>query len=161
LGSDLRDDTKVTVMGIKRKNYESSTSSSVHSLKVDNEVDEIKRTKLFHIRVISKHTKIDTLFDSGSQVNLISETIVKKLGLTTKTHKKPYPLGWIHNDNQSQVNRKCVLKFSINSQFIDEVEIDVVPFDICGIVLGSPYMFDRKEIFYHEENKYQLTKYGK
>ena len=81
--------------------------------------------------------------------------------LLTKPHKKPYPLGWIHNDNQLQVNRQCVLKFSINSQFIDEVELDVVPLDICGIVLGSPYLYDRKSIFYHEDNKYQLTKYGK
>jgi hypothetical protein len=47
---------------------------------------------------------------------------------------------------------------SIASQFIDEVELDVVPLDICGIVLGSPYIFDRKEIFYCEDNKYQLNK---
>jgi hypothetical protein len=92
---------------------------------------------------------------------LISETIVKKLGLITKPHKKPYHLGWIHNDNQLQVNKQCVLKFAINSQFIDEVELEVVPLDICGIVLGSPYLYDRKAIFYREDNKYQLTKYGK
>jgi hypothetical protein len=92
---------------------------------------------------------------------LISEAIVKKLGLITKPHKKPYPLGWIHNDNQLQVERQCVLKFAINSQFIDEVELDVVPLDICGIVLGSPYLYDRKAIFYREDNKYQLTKDGK
>jgi hypothetical protein len=115
LGSDLEDETKVTIIGIKGKNYEGSTSSSIHSLKFDNEVDEVKRTKIFHIRVISKHTKIDNLFDSGSQVNLISEAIVKKMGLITKPHKKPYPLGWIHNDNQLQVERQCVLKFAINS----------------------------------------------
>jgi len=32
--------------------------------------------------------------------------------------------------------------------------------DICGIVFGSPYLYDRKAIFYRAENKYQLTKYG-
>jgi len=32
--------------------------------------------------------------------------------------------------------------------------------DICGIVLGSPYLSDRKAIFYRAENKYQFTKYG-
>lgn len=32
--------------------------------------------------------------------------------------------------------------------------------DICGIVLGSPYLYDRKAIFYRAENKYQLTKDG-
>jgi hypothetical protein len=44
LGSDSGDETKVTIMGIKCKNSISSTSSSVQSLKVDNEVDEVKRT---------------------------------------------------------------------------------------------------------------------
>jgi hypothetical protein len=44
LGSDSRDETKVTVTGIKGKNSKASTSSSVQSLKVDNEVDEMKRT---------------------------------------------------------------------------------------------------------------------
>jgi hypothetical protein len=128
LGSNSGDGTKITVMGIKIKNYEASTSSSVQSIKVDNEVDEIKRTKIFHIRVISKHTKIDTLFDSGSQVELISETIVKKFVLITKPLKKKYPLGWIHNDNQLQMNRQCCLKFDITSQFIDEVDLDVEPY---------------------------------
>ena len=32
--------------------------------------------------------------------------------------------------------------------------------DICGIVLGSPYLYDRKAIFYRAKNKYQLVKDG-
>jgi hypothetical protein len=44
LGPDSRDETKVTVTRIKGKNSEASTSSLVQSLKVDNEVDEVKRT---------------------------------------------------------------------------------------------------------------------
>jgi hypothetical protein len=43
---------------------------------------------------------------------------------------------------------------------IDEVDLDVVPLDICGIVLGSPYLYDRKVVFFHHENKYHLTKGG-
>jgi hypothetical protein len=35
-----------------------------------------------------------------------------------------------------------------------------VPLDICNIVLGSPYLFYRKDIFYHKENKYNLFKDG-
>jgi hypothetical protein len=43
---------------------------------------------------------------------------------------------------------------------IDEVDLDVVSLDICGIVLGSPYLNDRKEVFFHREKKYHLTKGG-
>jgi hypothetical protein len=75
------------------------------------------RIELFHIRVVSKHTKIDTLFDSGSQANLISEETVKKLKLETSPHPKPYPLGWICDNAKLQVTRKCKLRFSITANF--------------------------------------------
>jgi hypothetical protein len=87
--------------------------------------------------VIVKHTKVDTLFDSGSQVNLIFEAIVKKL-----------------------VTKHCKIIFPITTKFFDELELDVVPLDIYDIVLGSPYLFDRKVVFYREENKYHLFKDG-
>ena len=61
---------------------------------------------------------------------------------------------------QLHVTRKCKLKFAITANFIDEVELDVVPLDICGIVLGSPYLYDRKVIFHRHENKYHLFKDG-
>ena len=58
------------------------------------------------------------------------------------------------------MTRHCKLRFAIGSTFVDEVELDIVPLDICGIVLGSPYLYDRKGIFCRTENKYQLTKDG-
>ena len=100
----------VTTTGIKDKDSKASTSTSLHS--ADNDNDERKRNELFHIKVISKHTKIDTLFYSGSQVNLISEAIVKKLALQTKPHKKPYPLGWVCDETKLQVTKQCKLRFA-------------------------------------------------
>jgi len=58
------------------------------------------------------------------------------------------------------VTRQCKLRFAIGSSFVDEVELDVIPLDICGIVFGSPYLYDIKAIFYRAENKYQLIKDG-
>ena len=52
----------------------STSSSSNNNLNVTQQ--EKERIELFHIRVVSKHTKIDTLFDIGSQTNLISEETV-------------------------------------------------------------------------------------
>ena len=82
------------------------------------------------------------------------------MGLATTPHKKPYPLGWLNDKAQLQVTRQCKLKFSFGSAFVDEVELDIIPLDICGIVLGSPYLYDRKTIFYRAENKYLLVKDG-
>ena len=36
----------------------------------------------------------------------------------------------------------------------------MVPVDICGVVLGSPYLYDHDAIFYMRENKYHRKKDG-
>jgi hypothetical protein len=143
-------------MGIKGKYFIASFSSRTSSKNYNVIHDGRQRNDLFHLRVISKHTKIDTLVDSGSQVNLISEQVVQSLGLETRPHLRSYPLVWICDNAQVQVTKKCKLRFAITSSFIDEVELDVVPLDICGMVLGSPYLYDKKAIFYREQNKYHL-----
>ena len=61
-------------------------------------------------------------------------------------HPKPYPLVWVCDNVQLQVAKQCRLRFAITSGFVDEVDLDVVMLDICGIVLGSPYLYDRKVI---------------
>ena len=70
------------------------------------------------------------------------------MGLTTKPHKKPYPLGWVCKDKRLQVTKQCDLKFAITSKFVDEVGFDVVPPNIYGLMLGSPYLYDQKEILF-------------
>jgi hypothetical protein len=80
--------------------------------------------------------------------------------LETIPHPKPYPLGWICDNAKLQVTRRCKLRFVITAHFINEVELDVIPLDIYGIVLGSSYLYDRKAIFHRHENKYHLFKNG-
>jgi hypothetical protein len=63
------------------------------------------RSKLFHLRVIMRYTKFDTLIDSGSQYNLISEEVVKQLGLNTHMHHKPYSLKWISNNHKLHITK--------------------------------------------------------
>ena len=79
-------------MGMKGKQSIASTSSSTCHTSTPNEETRIV---LFHVRVIVKHTKINTLFDIGSQANLISKDLVKKINLETNPHSKSYPFCWI------------------------------------------------------------------
>jgi hypothetical protein len=144
LGSDSGDESNISLVGMTGKNGE--------------EID--CRSNLFHIRVIMRHTKIDTLIDSGSQSNLISEELVMKLGLKTQTHHKPYTLKWMSNHHQMHITKQCTIKFAISSKYVDEVTCDVVSLRECGMILGSPYLFDCKAIFYRKKNQYQFTKAG-
>ena len=73
-----------------------SSSKTIASSSNINPSHEDKRVELFNTRINSKHTKIDTMFDRGSQANLISEYLVKSLGLETWNHPRPYPLGWLN-----------------------------------------------------------------
>jgi hypothetical protein len=144
LGSDSGDESKISLVGMTGKFGE----------------DIDCRNNLFHIRVIMRHTKIDTLIDSGSQSNLISEELVKQLGLKTQLHHKPYTLKWISNHHQMHITKQCTIKFAISAKYVDEVTCDVVSLRECGMVLGSPYLYDRKAIFYRTKNQYQFTKAG-
>jgi hypothetical protein len=143
LGSNSGDESKVSLVGMTGKIGEG-----------------ISRSNLFHIRTIMQHTKINTLIDSGSQTNLISEELVKQLGLKTQVHHKPYTLKWISNHHQMHITKQCTIKFAISSKYADDVTCDVVSLSECGMVLSSPYLYDRKTIFYMTKNQYQLTKIG-
>jgi hypothetical protein len=144
LGSDSGDESKISLVGMIGK--------------IGEGID--CRRNLFHIRVIMQHTKIDTLIDSGSQSNLILEELVKQLGLKTQVHHEPYTLKWISNHHQMHITKQCTIKFAKSSKNVDEVTCDVVSLGECGMVLGSPYLYDRKAIFYRTKNQYQLAKAG-
>jgi hypothetical protein len=112
-------------------------------------------TKLFHIKIQVKKTKIDALFDSSSLDNLLSMDLVSKLGLEVHDHPSPYPLSWVNKDTEIKVMKHCKIKFATSVDFIDKVELVVVPLDVCGVVFGSPYMYMRDAIFMQRANQYQ------
>jgi hypothetical protein len=58
------------------------------------------------------------------------------------------------------ITKQCTIKFAISSKYVDEVTCDVVSLRECGMVLGSPYLYDHKAIFYKTKNQYQFTKAG-
>jgi hypothetical protein len=68
--------------------------------------EEKDMTKLFHINIQVKKTKIDALFDYGSYANIIAADLVKKLGLEVHNHPIPYPLGWVNKDVEIKVTKQ-------------------------------------------------------
>jgi hypothetical protein len=111
-------------------------------------------TKLLHIKIQVKKTKIDALFEFGSQANLTAINLVRYIGLEVHNHPIPYPLGWVNKDVDIKVAKQCKIKFVVTVDFIDEVELDIIPFDKCGVVFGIPYMYVKDEIFMQRANQY-------
>jgi len=67
--------------------------------------------------------------------------LVEKSGLEVHNHPIPFQLKWVTKNAKIKVTKQCKIKFSISVDFIDEVELDVVPFDVCGAMFRSPYMY--------------------
>jgi hypothetical protein len=101
-------------------------------------------TKLFHIKIQVKKTNTNALLESCSRANIIATDLINKLGLEVHDYHGPYPLGWVNKDVKIKVSKQCKIKFFVSVDFIDEVELDVVPLDV---VFGSPYMYMRDSIF--------------
>ncbi|KAI5323954.1 hypothetical protein L3X38_033027 [Prunus dulcis] len=60
-----------------------------------------------------------------------------------------------------QITKQCTFKFAITNRNIDEVTCEVVPLDVCQVILGSPYLWDGDAIHYRRLCKYQVVKDGK
>jgi hypothetical protein len=109
-------------------------------------------TKVFNINIQVKKTKVVCLFDFGSQDNLIGEYFLRNIGLEVHDHPNPYPLGWVNKHVDIEATKKCKINFYVIKKYNDEVEVDVLPLDVCGVVFGRPYMYMREEIFMRREN---------
>ena len=106
-------------------------------------------------------TKVHVVSNFGSQDNVIVVDMVRKIGLEVHDHPSPYPLGWVNKDADIKVTKYCKIKFVVSADFIDELELDVVPLNACGVVFGIHYMYMRDEIFIRRKNQYCLIKDGK
>jgi hypothetical protein len=55
-----------------------------------------------------------------------------------------------------RITKRCKFRFSINVDYVDEVECEVVPLDACEVMFGSPYLWDRDATFYKEREQISL-----
>ena len=47
-------------------------------------------------------------------------------------------MGWVNNDAKLKLTKQCKIRFAISVDFIDEVELDVVPLNVWGVYLEVP-----------------------
>jgi hypothetical protein len=105
------------------------------------EPDELEEGEhIFHSHMWVKGTSLHFIIDSGSQKNLISIEVVKRLDLPTTPHPQPYTIGWLRQGSNLRINQQCQLSYDIKP-FKDEVLCDVSPLKVCNVLLVQPYLW--------------------
>jgi hypothetical protein len=95
---------------------------------------------LFHSHMWVKGTSLQFIVDSGSQKNLISTEVFKRLALATTLHPQPYTIGWLCQGKDLCISQQCRLSYDIKP-FKDEILCDVAPLKVCDVLLGQPYLW--------------------
>jgi hypothetical protein len=91
-------------------------------------------------------TPLHFIIDRGSQKNLISVEVVKRLTLLTMSHLHPYTIGWLCQGGDIHVSQQCLLSYNIKP-FKDEVLCDVSPLKVCNVILGQLYLWKRHSLY--------------
>jgi hypothetical protein len=98
--------------------------------------------------------------DSGSTNNLVSTEMVEKMELETTDHPSPYKVLWLQKGHQVNVTKQCLVEFKIGG-YNDKILCDVIPMDVCHLLLGRPWQYDRNAIHDGRMNTYTLEKNGR
>ena len=113
--------------------------------------EEREMFELFHVRIKLKRSKLDCIFDLISHRNSISIYLVDNIVLEVHDHAHPYHLGWMPK-MYLRVTKKCKFIFTIDAKFIGEVEVDMIPLDVCKVIVIITYMYMRDVVFTRKEN---------
>jgi len=120
-----------------------------------------QRENIFHSRCTIQGKVCSLIIDGGSCANVVSLSMIEKLGLQATAHPHPYNIQWLNQSKGLQVNSRCLISFSLGKDYQDELWCDVIPIDACHILLGRPWMYDRKVMHNGYLNTYSFTKDGK
>ena len=99
------------------------------------------------------------IIDGGSYTNIISKRVVDALGMKAWPHPQPHCIEWLYNSGRLKVTHKVRVKFNIGTYY-DEVICDVVPMDVCQLLLGRPWQYDRTAIHEGRSNTYVFRDVG-
>nr|XP_009778296.1 PREDICTED: uncharacterized protein LOC104227695 [Nicotiana sylvestris] len=124
---------------------------------VQEDEDTRQHKSLFHNRCTSHGKVCSLIIDLGSHINIISEEMVIKLGLSTKFHPYPYSIE-VEDDDVLEVTRQCLVSFSIGKIYKDHIWCDVVKMDACHLLVERPWVFDRFAKYDEYFNTYSFTK---
>jgi hypothetical protein len=96
------------------------------------------------------------MVDGGSYYNGISKAVVATLGLLTWRIPEPKHVAWLNRCGMLKVTHKVHVLFTVGD-YVDEVECDVLPLEVCGLLLGRPWQYHRNVTHAGRANTYYFV----
>ena len=115
---------------------------------------------LFQAQCMIKGKACKLMIDSGSYCNGISKAVVETLGLSTWRIPEPKHVEWLNSCGMLKVTHIVRVPFAVGD-YVDEVECDVLPLEVCGLLLGRPWQYDRNAMHAGRANTYSFVHDGK
>jgi hypothetical protein len=115
---------------------------------------------LFWTACKTKDRVCKVIVDSGSTDNLIFTNMVEKLELEIVVHPSPYRVSWLQKGHQVNVTKQCLVEIKIGG-YKDEILCDVIPMDVCHLLLGRSWQYERNIVHDGRKNTYTLEKTGR
>eukprot|EP00253_Pinus_taeda_P002804 PITA_02804 len=121
--------------------------------------EQTQRKALFRTVCKSQGMCCKLIIDSRSTDNLVSMEMVEKLGLKRSEHPNSYKVSWLQKGHQLLVDEQSEVYFQIR-KYKDKVVCDIMRMDVCHLLLGRPWQFDRKVTHDGVTNCYKFMKDG-
>jgi hypothetical protein len=122
--------------------------------------DRGQRWNLFQVQCMIKGKACKFMIDSGSYCNGISKAVVEALGLSTWCITEPRHVEWVNSYGMMKITHKVRAPLTVGD-YVDEVECGVFPLEVCGLLLGRPWQYDRNVTHVGRANTYSFLYDGK
>jgi len=78
-----------------------------------------QRENIFHTRCTVQDKVCSLIIDGGSCANVVSLSMIEKLGLQATAHPYPYNIQWLNQSKGLQVNSRCLISLTIGKSYQD------------------------------------------
>ena len=110
---------------------------------------------LFQTYFAVKERRCRAIIDNESYNNLESLELVEKLSLTTRPNPHPYYIQWVNSYDRINITEIAHIEFSI-SFYKSSLDFDIVPLQVCQLLLGKPWISENNVVHDTIANKYSF-----
>ena len=122
---------------------------------------EEQRENIFHSRCTVRGKVCSLIIVGECCANVAPHSMIEKHDLQGTAHPPPCNIQLLNQGEGLQVNSRCLISFSNDKNYDDDLGVDIIAMGTCHILLGRPWLYDRKVIHDGHLNTYTFVKDSK